>query len=92
MADGDREARLDRVADALGVSRDDLVRAALEQRFAAEAEARVAREHADALERREEWEGELDEGELWSEALVEETSDEDELDLWWLSGPEGSGS
>jgi hypothetical protein len=88
MADDDA-ARLDRLADALGTSREELIRAALEQRFEQEAVARTAREHADALENPDAWEGELDEQELWSEALVEQTREDDEIDLWWYSGPQG---
>jgi hypothetical protein len=89
MPADDAASRIDRLADALGTSREELIRSALEQRFEAEAVARTAREHAEALERPDEWEGELDEHELWSEALGEQTEEDDEVDMWWYSGPAG---
>jgi hypothetical protein len=81
------DEQLARIAEALGVAPDDVLRAALEQRFAEEADAEAAREYARRLERPEEWEGELDEPELWSETLAEQTEDDDELDLWWGGAP-----
>ena len=81
------DQQLARIAEALGVSPDDVLRAALEQRFTEEAHAEAAREYARRLENPEEWEGELDEPELWSEAVAEQAEDDDELDLWWGGAP-----
>jgi hypothetical protein len=86
MADSADE-QLARIAEALGVSPDDVLRAALEQRFAEQADAEAARSYARRLEDPDEWEGELDEPELWSETLEEQTSEDDELDLWWRDPP-----
>jgi len=84
------DEQLARIAEALGVAPDDVLRAALEQRFAEEADAEAARAFARQLESPEAWEGELDERELWSETLAEQTEDDDELDLWW-GGPPPTG-
>ncbi len=81
------EQQLARIAEALGVSPDDVLRAALEQRFVEEAHAEAAREYARRLENPEEWDGELAEPEVWSEAVAEQAEDDDELDLWWRSPP-----
>jgi hypothetical protein len=81
------DQQLARIAEALGVSPDDVLRAALEQRFAEEADAEAARAYSRRLENPEEWEGELDEPELWSETVAEQAEDDDELDLWWGGSP-----
>jgi hypothetical protein len=73
--DADRLVR--RFADAAGMSPDELLAQILGGRFEEEAEARAA----ESLAGQEDG-GELEERERWSEAVAEETEDDDDA-RWW---------
>src|SRR3954451_20682896 len=74
------DEQLARIAEALGVSPDVLLRAALAERFAEQADAEAARAFAERLERPDEWDDELDEPDLWSETVAEQREPDDEID------------
>jgi len=74
--DADRLVR--RFADAAGMSTDELLAEILGGRFEEEAVARAAETLA-----AEEDDGELEEGERWSEAIADETDDTDDDAAWW---------
>jgi hypothetical protein len=73
--DADRLVR--RFADAAGMSTEELLAQVLAGRFEEEAVARAA----DTLAAEED-DGELEEGERWSEAIADETDDTDDA-AWW---------
>jgi hypothetical protein len=74
--DADRLVR--RFADAAGMSTEELLAEILGGRFEEEAVARAAETLA-----AEEDDGELEEGERWSEAIADETDDTDDDAAWW---------
>ncbi|MDX6527337.1 MAG: hypothetical protein QOJ47_1681 [Gaiellales bacterium] len=74
--DADRLVR--RFADAAGMSTEELLAQILAGRFEEEAVARAAETLA-----AEEDDGELEEGERWSEAIADETDDTDDDAAWW---------
>jgi hypothetical protein len=75
--DADRLVR--RFADAAGMSTEELLAQILAGRFEEEAVARAA----ETLAAEEDDDGELEEGERWSEAIADETDDTDDDAAWW---------